>query len=237
MIMKLNKWLTSFMAAVIILSIVIKILPSVADATSSTEIKRQIDTLRDERAGIQKKIAEIREQYEENENEIVDVLPKPFNERDVQRVVEKSYMLEDAYGMDFQENIRGVNALMDQFGITADQAYELINQGAQKGLNQNQDLTDQIAEYSTYYSALGFTAEEFFNIMIAGAEDGAYQIDYLNDAMKEFGIRTKDNSTSTNDAYKALGLNVEEINNKFAQGGDSAQEAFAQGHASEACRA
>lgn len=149
-------------------------------------------------------------------------------DEELQSVVEKSYMLEDAYGMDFQENVRGVNALMDQFGITAEQAYELINQGAQKGLNQNQDLTDQIAEYSTYYAKLGFTAEDFFNMMVAGAKDGAYQIDYLNDAMKEFGIRTKDNSTSTNDAYKALGLNVDEVNNKFAQGGDKAQEAFAE---------
>ena len=145
----------------------------------------------------------------------------------LQSVVEKSYMLQDAYDMDFQENIRGVNALMDQFGITADQAYELINQGAQKGLNQNQDLTDQIAEYSTYYAKLGFTAEDFFNMMIAGAENGAYQIDYLNDAMKEFGIRTKDNSKSTNEAYTTLGLDVEKINNQFAQGGDKAQEAFA----------
>ena len=149
-------------------------------------------------------------------------------DEELQSVVEKSYMLQDAYDMDFQENIRGVNALMDQFGITSEQAYELINQGAQKGLNQNQDLTDQIAEYSTYYAKLGFDAEDFFNIMIAGAEDGAYQIDYLNDAMKEFGIRTKDNSTSTNDAYAALGLNVDEVNNKFAQGGEKAQEAFAE---------
>lgn len=149
-------------------------------------------------------------------------------EDELQRVVEKSYMLEDAYDMDFQENIRGVNALIDQFGITADQAYELINQGAQKGLNQNQDLTDQIAEYSTYYAKLGFDAEDFFNIMIAGSKDGAYQIDYLNDAMKEFGIRTKDNSSSTNDAYKALGLNAKTINNEFAQGGEKAQKAFAE---------
>jgi phage-related minor tail protein len=147
---------------------------------------------------------------------------------ELQSVVEKSYLLEDAYGMDFQENVRGVNALMDQFGITADQAYELINQGAQKGLNQNQDLTDQIAEYSTYYSKLGFTAEEFFNIMIAGSKDGAYQIDYLNDAMKEFGIRTKDNSTGTISAFEAMGMNEQDIMNKFAQGEDTAQEVFAE---------
>lgn len=144
----------------------------------------------------------------------------------LQSVVEKSYMLEEAYGMDFQENIRGVNALIDQFGITADEAFELINQGAQKGLNQNQDLTDQIAEYSTYYAKLGFTAEDFFDMMIAGAKDGAYQIDYLNDAMKEFGIRTKDNSKSTNEAYKQLGLDVKKVNLQFAKGGTEAQKAF-----------
>lgn len=159
---------------------------------------------------------------------IVSNILGDLSDEELQSVVEKSYMLQDAYDMDFQENIRGVNALMDQFGITSEQAYELINQGAQKGLNQNQDLTDQIAEYSTYYAKLGFDAEDFFNIMIAGAEDGAYQIDYLNDAMKEFGIRTKDNSSSTNDAYAALGLNVEKVNNKFAQGGAKAQEAFSE---------
>ena len=60
-------------------------------------------------------------------------------EAELQSVVEKSYMLQDAYDMDFQENIRGINSLMDQFGITSEQAFELINQGAQKGLNQNKE--------------------------------------------------------------------------------------------------
>ncbi len=70
---------------------------------------------------------------------IVSNLLGDLPQDELQSVVEKSYMLEDAYGMDFQENVHGVNSLMDQFGITAEQAYELINQGAQKGLNQNQD--------------------------------------------------------------------------------------------------
>lgn len=147
-------------------------------------------------------------------------------DEELQSVVEKSYMLEDAYGMDFQENIRGVKALMEQFGITSEQAYELINQGAQKGLNQNQDLTDQIAEYSVYYRQLGFTADEFFNAMVNGAQTGAYQIDYLNDAMKEFGIRVIDGSDSTKQAFTDLGLNADNIMKKFASGGASAQEAF-----------
>lgn len=141
-------------------------------------------------------------------------------------VVEKSLRLEKIYDMDFKENIRGVDAMMSQFGITADQAFELINQGAQQGLNQNQDLTDQIAEYSTYYAKLGFEASDFFNIMLSGAEDGAYQIDYLNDAMKEFGIRAIDGSDATAGAFQALGLNADEMSKAFAQGGDASYNAF-----------
>lgn len=147
-------------------------------------------------------------------------------DEELQSVVEKSYMLQDAYDIDFQESIRGVDALMTQFGITSEQAYELINQGAQKGLNQNQDLTDQIAEYSVYYRQLGFTADEFFNVMVNGAQTGAYQIDYLNDAMKEFGIRVIDGSDSTKQAFTDLGLDADNIMHKFAKGGQSAQEAF-----------
>ena len=157
---------------------------------------------------------------------IVSNIMGDLPEAELQRVVEKSYMLEDAYGMDFQENIRGVSALMKQFGITSDEAYELINSGAQNGLNQNQDLTDQIAEYSTYYADLGLNAYDFFGIMTAGAKDGAYQMDYLNDAIKEFGIRTKDGSDGTKDAFKALGLNANELTKQFAKGGTDAQNAF-----------
>lgn len=144
----------------------------------------------------------------------------------LESVVEKSMRLEKIYDMDFKENIRGVDAMMSQFGITADEAFELINQGAQKGLNQNQDLTDQIAEYSTYYAKLGFEASDFFNIMLSGAEDGAYQIDYLNDAMKEFGIRVIDGSESTSGAFQSLNLNADEMSKAFAQGGDASYNAF-----------
>ena len=203
-------------------SAVNKFIASTGKATTETEkYKNLMETIYKNNYG--ESIADVADKMR-----IVSNILGDLPDEELQKVVEKSYMLEDAYGMDFQENVRGVNALMDQFGITADQAYELINQGAQKGLNQNQDLTDQIAEYSTYYAKMGFEAEDFFNMMIAGAENGAYQIDYLNDAIKEFGIRTKDNSSSTNDAYKALGLNAKSMNKKFAQGGEKAQEAFAQ---------
>jgi len=115
---------------------------------------------------------------------------------------------------------------MNDFGINGRDAYNLIAQGAQNGLNQNGDLVDQISEYSTYYSDMGFSVEEMFNAMANGVESGAYQVDYLNDAMKEFGIRSKDGSKASTEAFEALGLDADEMTKKFAEGGESSREAF-----------
>lgn len=137
-------------------------------------------------------------------------------------------LMRDTFDLDVNEGIRGANALIKQFGLDAEQAYNLIAIGAQKGLNQNQDLADQLAEYSVYYSEMGFTADEMFDVMAKGAETGAFQIDYLNDAMKEFGIRTKDASDGTMQAFEALGLDAEELTKSFAAGGETAREAFSE---------
>lgn len=143
-------------------------------------------------------------------------------------VTEQSLALRDTFDIDLNEGIRGANALMKQFGIDAETAYNLMIQGAQAGLNQNQDLADQIAEYSVYYSQLGFSVEDMFNAMETGAQNGVYQIDFLNDAIKEFGIRVIDGSDSTKEGFSLIGLNVDEMAQKFSQGGESAQEAFFQ---------
>lgn len=139
---------------------------------------------------------------------------------------ENALMLRDVFDLDINEGIRGANALMKQFGVDSTTAYNLMAQGAQKGLNQNQDLADQLAEYSVYYADMGFSIEEMFSIMENGSKNGAFQIDFLNDAMKELSIRTKDNSDSTKDAFSQLGLDAEKLTQQFAAGGESARAAF-----------
>ena len=147
---------------------------------------------------------------------------------ELQRALENTYLLQDTFGIDTEESLRGATAMMKQFGISADEAYNLIAQGAQQGLNQNGDLADQLAEYSVYYSDLGFSAEEMFNAIKTGAADGTFQIDYLNDAIKEFGIRSKDNSEATRGAFQALGLDADQLTQSFATGGEASKEAFGQ---------
>jgi phage-related minor tail protein len=145
-------------------------------------------------------------------------------DEELQKTTETALLMRDTFDIDVNEGIRGVNAMMKQFGISTEEAYNLLAQGAQNGLNQNGDLADQLAEYATYYADLGISAEEAFNMMANGAKNGTFQIDYLNDAVKEFGIRVKDGTAD--DAFKQLGLNADELKQKFAEGGEGAREAF-----------
>lgn len=146
----------------------------------------------------------------------------------LQSTAKNAILLRDTFDIDINEGIRGANALMKQFGLTADEAYELMAQGAQRGLNQNQDLADQLAEYSVYYADMGYSAQEMFSIIESGTQNGVFQVDKLNDAVKEFGIKTKDSSDSTKDAFSQLNLNADELTDKFAKGGESAKTAFKQ---------
>lgn len=137
-------------------------------------------------------------------------------------------MLRDTFEFEVEGSINTVNSMMQHFGITGEQAYTLIAQGAQQGANKNGDLLEVLNEYSAQFSALGFSAEQFTDILIQGAQDGAFQVDKIGDAIKEFTIRSKDGSTASAEAFAALGLSAADMTNAFAAGGETAQTAFAQ---------
>lgn len=134
-------------------------------------------------------------------------------------------VLRDVFGFDFKETIRAVKMLIDQFGISGEEAFNLIAQGAQNGLNKNDDLLDTINEYSPYWKRMGLTAEEAFNTLYNGAKVGTFSIDKLGDAYKEFNIRVQDTADTTTEGFKMLGLDADKMRAEFAKGGDAAKNA------------
>lgn len=142
---------------------------------------------------------------------------------ELEKVTKTAIVMRDTFGFDVNESVRAVNSMMNQFGITADEAYNLIAQGAQNGLNQNGDLMDVVNEYSTQFADAGYSAEDMFNMLNNGAEAGTWSIDKLGDAIKEYNIRMSDGTAS--EALTSLGLNADEVARKFGEGGQSAQEA------------
>lgn len=137
-------------------------------------------------------------------------------------------ILRDTFEFDVSESTRTAQSLMKQFGITSKEAFNLIAQGAQNGANKNGDLLDSLNEYAPQFKSMGFSAEEFTNVLIDGAKNGAFSIDKVGDAVKEFNIRAKDGSKTTEDAFKSLGMNAVKMGEKFAQGGETGRQAFQQ---------
>ena len=145
---------------------------------------------------------------------------------ELQNATEKGIALRDVFGFEMEESTRAVNALMKQFGITADEAYNIIATGAQEGANQNGDLLDVFNEYSNHYAQLGLSAEEFTQSLVKASEVGVFSMDKVGDAVKEFGIRAQDGSTTSMEAFTALGFNAEEMTKRFASGGETARDAM-----------
>lgn len=145
---------------------------------------------------------------------------------DLQRATEKAYGLKDTFGYDIAESIRSVDMLMDTFGLTSDEAFNLIVQGAQNGLDFSGEMLDTINEYSVQFKKAGLGAEDMFNILYDGSQLGAWNLDKVGDAVKEFNIRLTDGSNTTKEALSKLGMNAEDVANTMSQGGDKAKETY-----------
>lgn len=143
---------------------------------------------------------------------------------ELEKMTTNALALRDTFDMDVAESTRAATQLMQKFGLSGEEAYNLIAQGAQQGLNQNGDLLDVINEYSNQYSQAGLSAEDMFNSIKNGAETGVWSIDKMGDAFKEFSIRMNDGTA--NEYLTSLGLNADELVSKFQTGGESAKEAM-----------
>lgn len=156
--------------------------------------------------------------------QIKQVIGEGLGAEELEKMTTNALMLRDTFDFDVSESVRAANSLMDQFGISSEEAYNLIAQGAQNGLNQNEDLMDVLNEYSVQFSDMGYSAEEMFNMLSNGAKSGTWSIDKLGDAAKEFNIRMSDGTAK--EAVEALGFSWESVSKSWSEGGDSAKEVF-----------
>lgn len=144
----------------------------------------------------------------------------------LQSVTEGAFLLRDTFQYDVGESVRAANALVKNFGIDGDEAMNLIAAGAQNGLDFSGELLDTIYEYSGQFAKVGIDADQMFQIMQAGADSGAWNLDKVGDAIKEMSIRVVDGSDTTIAAFDSLGFDAETMGQRFAAGGETAQEAF-----------
>lgn len=171
------------------------------------------------KSGAGESITDVAEAMAEVKRQLNETDPSKLKE-----LTDKAISLRDTFGFDISESVRTVNQMMTQFGINSAEAFNLLVQGARAGLDKNGNLLDVINEYGPKFKQMGLSATDMFNMLKRGADAGVFDIDKLGDAMNDFSINVKDGTA--NDAFKALGLDVEETTKAFGKGGKSAKDAF-----------
>ncbi|MDO4246211.1 MAG: phage tail tape measure protein [Deinococcus sp.] len=145
---------------------------------------------------------------------------------ELQRVTEGALAIQKTFGVEVADSVSATKTLMEQFGLTSQQATDFLAKGFQEGLDRSGDFLDTVNEYSTQFANGGASAEQFFNLIKNGAQGGALGTDRAADAFKEFRVRIQDGSKGVAEALESIGINSEDLAKKMASGQVTAAEAF-----------
>lgn len=162
---------------------------------------------------------------------------KDLDSSQLENIAAQAINLEKVFGSDISETMRGVNALMVNFGLDAQTAMDYIVVGSQNGLDKTQELGDNLSEYSGKFAQAGYSAQEYFQLLQNGLEGGAYNLDKVNDSINEVTTRLSDgtieealgsfseNTQKTFEAWKNGGATQKDVINSIV---DDIREASSQ---------
>lgn len=108
----------------------------------------------------------------------------------------------------------------------ADEALDIVTKGFQNGANKSEDFLDTLNEYGTQFRKLGIDGTTATGLIGQGLKAGARDGDLVADTIKEFSIRAIDGSKSTTAAFAGIGLKADDMAQKIAKGGPSAEKAL-----------
>lgn len=149
-----------------------------------------------------------------------------LSDNELQNATENAFRLQDVFGVEVPESVDAAKTLMEQFGLTSEEAFDFIAKGFQNGLNRSDDFLDTIGEYSVQFASGGADAAQFFSLLESGMQGGMLGTDKAADAFKEFRVRIQDGSDATAEALEMIGLSSEEISQQMADGSLTAADAF-----------
>ena len=123
----------------------------------------------------------------------------------------------DQSGEDFSKTMIGVNALAKGFGISIEDALQLMKDGFVSGANANGEFIDTLREYPRYFAEAGMSAEEFIAITVNAAKQGIYS-DKGVDTIKEGNLRIREMTKATAKALDNIGISSEKVQEDLRNG-------------------
>jgi hypothetical protein len=146
----------------------------------------------------------------------------------LEQITRAGLLMQDTFGYGLTDSIKSAGMLEQQFGVSGAEAFDLIIQGTQAGLNKNGDLLETINQYSARFKSLGLCGDEMIQALINGAENGGVSIASMGNAVSEFSKRAVSGGKDSSQGFAALGLDANKMTEAFKGGGETAKQAFKQ---------
>lgn len=119
-------------------------------------------------------------------------------------------------GVDIKDATNAASQAMKGFGISGQEATDVVAKGLQDGLNKNDDFLDTVNEYAPTFQDAGMSAGNMLNVLNAGMKNGAFNTDKVADAVKEFQLRLT--SGQLDEPMKQFGQATQDVFQKFKDG-------------------
>lgn len=123
----------------------------------------------------------------------------------------------DSFNADFRETLIATNALSKQFGISANEALQLVKDGFLSGADANGEFLDTLKEYPAYFKEAGISADQFVAIVAQTNKMGIFS-DKGVDAIKEANLRLREMTTATAAALDGIGISSEQVQKDLQTG-------------------
>lgn len=151
-------------------------------------------------------------------------------EASLETVTGRALNFAEVFGTEVAENVQTASQLVVN-GLAKDstEAFDLMTAAFQRvPVAMRDELPEILNEYGTHFRGLGFSGQQAFALLVDYAAQGKFALDKAGDALKEFSIRGSDMSTTSQEAYKAIGLDAAAMSSAIAAGGAEAQAALQQ---------
>lgn len=125
--------------------------------------------------------------------------------------------ISDTFSTDFRETLQATNSVAKQFGISYEQAADVIRKGFAAGANANGEFIDTLKEYPAYFKEAGISASDFVAIIAKSNQEGIFS-DKGVDAIKEGNLRLREMTTATASALEGIGISSKKVQEDLQSG-------------------
>lgn len=141
-------------------------------------------------------------------------------------VTTRMQALGDKMGKSYSDTIGAANQLVQHFGITWDEAMQLMQDGIVAGADMSGNLTDNISQFAGAFKDAGVSAEQFMAIL-AETRNGIFDENALQ-SITVAGSRLRDMTAKTEKALNNVGIDAKQMQEDLASGNISMMDAISQ---------